>query len=105
MNIHFMASEHPESQQRFSHLSAQYGQAEIADADYLVVLGGDGQMLAAMREAITYQKPLFGMNCGRVGFLMNEYSDADLPTRLRAAEPSTAPPPSPRQHPHSPCDK
>lgn len=86
MNIHFMASEHPESQQRFSHLSAQYGQAEIADADYLVVLGGDGQMLAAMREAITYQKPLFGMNCGRVGFLMNEYSDADLSARLRAAE-------------------
>jgi len=86
MNIHFMASDHPESQQRFTQLAGHYGQAKIADADFLVVLGGDGQMLAAMREAITYQKPLFGMNCGRVGFLMNEYSEDDLPARLRAAE-------------------
>ncbi len=86
MKIHFMASDHPESTQRFTQLSAQYGQADISEADYLVVLGGDGQMLAAMRDAINYQKPLFGINCGRVGFLMNEYSDTDLPQRLQAAE-------------------
>lgn len=86
MKFHFIASQHSQARARYDALTEKYGQADIAQADMLIVLGGDGQMLHAMREAISYQKPLFGMNCGRVGFLMNEYSDADLPHRLSHAE-------------------
>lgn len=86
MKLHFIASQHPQSVERFDKLVQSYGQSDIADADILVVLGGDGQMLHAMREAISYQKPLFGMNCGRVGFLMNDFSEDSLHDRLEKAE-------------------
>ena len=53
MKLHFIASQHPQSVERFEKLIGRHGQADIADADILVVLGGDGQMLHAMREAIS----------------------------------------------------
>lgn len=86
MKLHFIASQHPQSVERFEKLIERHGQADIADADILVVLGGDGQMLHAMREAISYQKPLFGMNCGRIGFMMNDFAEENLQSRLEQAE-------------------
>ena len=52
----------------------------------IVVLGGDGHMPHTMRESIAHGKPLFGMNGGRVGFLMNAFSDDDLLERINTAE-------------------
>ncbi len=89
MKLHFIASTHPESEQRFDVLTKSYGQAAIDQADVIVVLGGDGQMLHAMRESIRYGTPLFGMNCGRVGFLMNDFNDKDLIERISHAETET----------------
>ena len=89
MKLHFVASTHPESTNRLDALSQQYGQHSVEEAEVIVVLGGDGQMLHTMRESISHGKPLFGMNCGRVGFLMNDFSDADLLERIKTAE--TAP--------------
>lgn len=77
MKLHFVASGHEQSAHRFASLTARYGQTDIDAADIIVVLGGDGQMLHMMRESISYEKPLFGLNCGHVGFLMNDYADAD----------------------------
>ena len=86
MKLHFAASTHADSQSRFTQLINRYGQADIDTADVIVVLGGDGQMLQAMRDSIRHSLPLFGMNCGRIGFLMNEFEDTDLPARIAAAD-------------------
>ena len=84
MNLHFAASTHADSQDRLARLTARYGQCAIEAADIVVVLGGDGQMLQAMR--IHRRHALFGMNCGHVGFLMNEFGDEALPERIQAAD-------------------
>lgn len=86
MKLHFTASDHDDAKSRLQTLQARYGQADLAEADMMVVLGGDGKMLHALRESITYDIPVFGLNCGRIGFLMNDYGDDNnLMTRLEQA--------------------
>ena len=86
MKLHFAASTHADSQSRLAQLTKRYGQFDVEVADIIVVLGGDGQMLQAMRDSIQQNLPLFGMNCGRVGFLMNEFSADELLERIAAAD-------------------
>ncbi len=68
-------------------LRARYGFVPVPEADVVVALGGDGFLLHSLHQALTAQtpKPMFGMNRGTVGFLMNEYSADDLPARIAAA--------------------
>ena len=54
----------------------------------IVALGGDGLMLQTLHRIMEHPKPIYGMNFGSVGFLMNEYSERDLTERLAAARPS-----------------
>ena len=61
---------------------------QLVDVDLVVSLGGDGTMLQALRDVLERRVPVFGMNCGSVGFLMNEYSDDGLFERLAAAKPT-----------------
>src|SRR6201986_3231721 len=56
------------------------------DADVIVALGGDGFMLQTLHAFLGTGKPIYGMNLGSVGFLMNEYREEDLLARLSAAE-------------------
>jgi len=81
----FAASSAPEAQAALRELTKLYGNAK-ADADVVVALGGDGLMLQTVHK--TYRKglPIFGMNRGSVGFLMNDYSPKDLLERLSIAE-------------------
>ena len=67
-------------------LVTRYGQTEPEDADVIVALGGDGFMLETLHGTMALDAPVYGMNCGTIGFLMNEYSEDDLPERLAAAE-------------------
>lgn len=55
------------------------------DADILLTLGGDGQLLKVMHDYLGQGKPVFGMNCGSVGFLMNDFQETDLEQRLAQA--------------------
>lgn len=80
--IAFLAS--PSAGEELAALTALHGQCAPSDADVIVALGGDGFMLQTLNER--YGLPVYGMNCGTVGFLMNEYDAADLPERLRGAE-------------------
>ena len=48
----------------------------------IVALGGDGFMLETLHRMLGRDVPVYGMNCGSVGFLMNEFSEDDLPARL-----------------------
>jgi NAD+ kinase len=58
-----------------------------ADADVIVALGGDGFMLSTIHEFLGVGVPIYGMNIGSVGFLMNEFREEDLLDRLAAAQP------------------
>ena len=85
-SIAFIASTAEEAEEAKAALSARYGNAEPESADVIVALGGDGLMLQTLHRFMNTGKPIYGMNRGSVGFLMNEYSEADLPARLQAAE-------------------
>lgn len=84
--IRFVASPVAVAQEACAALSARYGAVPAAEADVIVALGGDGFMLSMMHEHADLGLPVYGMNRGTVGFLMNAYAEEDLPDRLAAAE-------------------
>jgi len=57
-------------------------------AAVVVALGGDGLMLQTLHRAMPLGVPVFGMNFGSIGFLMNEYGPDDLVARINAAVPA-----------------
>ncbi|MXP62827.1 NAD kinase [Roseomonas sp. M0104] len=65
---------------------ALYGDAAPEEAVVLVALGGDGFMLEMQHRFLGRNLPIYGMNCGSVGFLMNAFHEDDLLPRLRAAQ-------------------
>ena len=83
--IGFRAAEGPEAQAALNALVARYGQASDEDADVLVALGGDGFMLEILHGTIDRQLPIYGMNLGTVGFLLNQFEADDLLDRLNRA--------------------
>ena len=84
--IRFTASKAPAAVAAFAALTAAYGQADARRAEVVVALGGDGFMLQTLHAAHGRRLPVYGMNCGTIGFLMNAYALEDLPARLAAAE-------------------
>ncbi len=91
--IAFLSSGSTEAEEALAALTALYGNVPASEADAIVALGGDGLMLqtlhAFMRANGSHSKPIYGMNRGSVGFLMNEYQETGLVERLEAAEAST----------------
>jgi NAD+ kinase len=83
--IAFVASDVPDAVKALEVLSARYGNAPLAEADVIVALGGDGLMLQTLHRFINDKIPIYGMNRGSVGFLMNSYSEDGLKERLAAA--------------------
>ena len=86
--IHFTASEVPEAQAALKKLTTLYKNAPPESASVIVALGGDGFMLQSLHRFIESGLPIYGMNFGSVGFLMNEYRENELSERLQAAEPT-----------------
>lgn len=84
--IAFVASPVPIAQKALKLLSERHGDIAPAKADVIVALGGDGFMLQTLHTTQNLSVPVYGMNRGTVGFLMNEYSEDDLRDRLDAAE-------------------
>jgi NAD+ kinase len=84
--IHFAASDADDAQQALAALRRRYGQSHLREAEVIVALGGDGHMLHTLHDTLDTGLPVYGMNRGTVGFLMNEYGEDDLPARLEAAE-------------------
>ncbi len=87
MKLAFTASARPEAQDALRRLRHAYGDVGEADAEIVVALGGDGHMLETLRRRLADKKPVYGMHRGTVGFLMNEYDEADLIERLAKAHP------------------
>ena len=82
----FVAAETPAAQEARKALVAAYGGASPAEADIVVALGGDGFMLETLHSLGDRPPPIYGMNRGSVGFLMNGFRVEDLPERIGAAE-------------------
>ncbi|MFU8825698.1 NAD kinase, partial [Yoonia sp.] len=86
IKIAFVASSVPTAQAALRVLSAAYGDVPQAKADVIVALGGDGFMLQTLHGTQDLDVPVYGINCGTVGFLMNEFRTDGLGERLAAAE-------------------
>ncbi|MCX7890074.1 MAG: NAD kinase [Rhodobacteraceae bacterium] len=84
--IAFLASDAAPARQARAALVARYGDAPLEAAATVVALGGDGFMLQTLHQIEDLDLPVYGMNCGTVGFLMNEYAEEGLPARIAAAE-------------------
>ncbi|MCC1494003.1 NAD kinase [Cognatishimia sp. F0-27] len=89
LRIAFAASNAPLAQAAKAALSRRYGDHAEDRADVIVALGGDGFMLQTLHRTQGNPAPVYGMNRGTVGFLMNEYSEHGLEERLTAAEETT----------------
>lgn len=87
--VAFVASNSPDAIAAKKSLEKLYGEISPADAEVIVALGGDGFMLATLHRFMNSGIPVYGMNKGTVGFLMNEYSQDDLYARLDETEAST----------------
>ena len=85
LRIAFCASDRPEAEQACERLSERYGSVQAAQADVIVALGGDGFMLETLHANLMRKIPVYGMNQGSVGFLMNDYDEEQLPERIAAA--------------------
>lgn len=85
MKIAFHAPDKPRAQKALEELKSEYGQNTPEESDVLVVLGGDGAMLRALHTYKDLDAPLFGMNMGTLGFLLNEYDIKDLSARIKKA--------------------
>ena len=86
--IGFVASPTPEAEAARDELIQRYGAVAPDAADVVVALGGDGLMLQTLHKFMGSGKPIYGMNRGTIGFLMNEFHADHLRERLEAAETS-----------------
>ena len=87
--IAFLASDAPAAKRALTRMVKLYGNADIQKADVVVALGGDGRMLQTMHKMVSSGVPIYGMNRGTVGFLMNDFAEGDLHDRLDKAEMTT----------------
>jgi NAD+ kinase len=86
MKIAFVAAEQEPAQEAWAELTARYGEVEPDQSDVIVSLGGDGFMLETMHRFINGTVPIYGMNRGTVGFLLNAFDADSLPERLARAQ-------------------
>jgi NAD+ kinase len=59
-------------------LAEKYACYESSTPNLVLVLGGDGTMLRAIREHWQLRVPFIGLNTGHLGFLMNEHLPEEL---------------------------
>lgn len=84
--IAFCAAATPLACDAMNRLVARYGDCPLGHASVVVALGGDGSMLETIHRVLDLRIPVYGMNCGSVGFLMNSFDEDDLSGRLAQAQ-------------------
>lgn len=84
--VAFVAADSDKAHEARDRLVDRYGNAPLRDARVVVALGGDGLMLETLHHCLESQHPIFGMNCGSIGFLLNDYQEDDLIARLRRTQ-------------------
>ncbi len=91
-SIAFVAARQPEAREAEKRLKERYDHVPPKQAEVVVALGGDGFMLRTLHRFMKRRVPIYGMNRGSVGFLMNAYDEDGLPERLAGAEAVQLPP-------------
>jgi NAD+ kinase len=90
-NIAIIAGHIPKTQEKLSLINEKYNFIQLSeikekpDADLIVVLGGDGFMLHCLHSLMHYNIPIYGINCGTVGFLLNPFDLENLLLKLEKA--------------------
>ena len=84
--IAFLASRKPDAGIAMQKLVDRYGNCPVENADVIAPVGGDGFMLETLKEHMNSGKPVYGINRGTVGFLMNALDLDDLPEKITSAE-------------------
>ena len=85
MRLAFLAADTPEAHNALEELRRIYPAVPPEEAEVIVALGGDGFMLETLHRHVQKRVPIYGMNLGTVGFLLNSYRREDLPERIAAA--------------------
>ena len=85
--IGFVSSEKPDAIKSLKMMEQTYDSVPPEKADIIVALGGDGTMLKSLHDFLHLNKPIYGMNKGHIGFLMNQFSEKNLKKRLDEAIP------------------
>jgi NAD+ kinase len=88
-HIAFLAAPTEVARAALDRLAERHGAAPLDRAEVVVALGGDGMMLETQHRLLGRNLPVYGMNCGSVGFLMNDYREEGLAERLAAAQAAT----------------
>ena len=90
LRIAFCCADTEEARRARTRLVHRYGNVTLEDADIVVALGGDGFLLETLHRALRRDgknpPPVYGMNRGSVGFLLNVFKEEDLPERLATAQ-------------------
>lgn len=93
MKIACVADTSPKAQAALKEIHKRYEVVEIQRrrmaAQVIVVLGGDGFMLQTLHTHMKIKLPFYGINCGTVGFLMNQYALDNLPERIKHSRATT----------------
>lgn len=89
MKLGLLVSDVPQAEDAAAELRARRDFVPVAEADVIVALGGDGFLLGQLHRMLNAGRkaPIFGMNKGTVGFLLNDYRVDDLDARLATARP------------------
>ncbi|MEL7490890.1 MAG: NAD kinase [Pseudomonadota bacterium] len=82
----FLSNEKPHAKETAENLRDRYGDVAVDEADVIVPVGGDGFMLETLRATMSNDTPIYGVNCGTVGFLMNNFALDGLEERIDDAE-------------------
>jgi NAD+ kinase len=84
--IAFLTNGTPEADAAATRLRARYGEHGLEAAQVVVALGGDGLMLQTLHRVMGMDLPVYGMNFGSVGFMMNNFSEDALTQRLASVQ-------------------
>ncbi len=87
--LSFLAAAYPAAAEAGAALREAYGHCAPEEADVIVALGGDGFMIEVLHRFMARDVPIYGINRGTVGFLMNRYQPDRLPERIAAAARTT----------------
>jgi NAD+ kinase len=87
--VAFVAADTTEARSAYQRLTRLYGASDPERAGVIVALGGDGFMLETLHRYLDREVPIYGMNCGTIGFLMNQYGEDGLPERIARSQPVT----------------
>jgi len=85
-HLSFVASARPAAREAGARFIERFGNVPVEEADVIVAVGGDGFMLEVLHRYMALKLPIYGVNYGSIGFLMNSCGLDDLKSRLEAAE-------------------